>query len=153
MGLTLLATMPSLRQGQGFPTTLRLSSGLTLAAAKTGIDSVTVSPALKKCNQGYALTVATGTIQIESLGAATSGNYTFGLFKNGAQVGSATVAYAGGGVSGGVDVDFRTSTQIGIRFAPGDVLRLDLVAVPTGVTTGCSGIKATLFCKTHSIDC
>jgi len=153
MGLTLRDTFPAIRQGLGFPTTLRLSSLLTLAALKTGIDQVTVSPALKKCNQGYALTVATGTIQIENLGAATSGNYVFGLMKNGTQVGAFTVTYAGGGVSAVVDADFRNTNLIGIRFAPGDVLRLDLVALPTGVTTGCSGLKATLFCKTHSIDC
>ena len=153
MGNTLRDSIPALRQGMGFPSTIRLTNGQVQTAAKTGLDQITISPALKKCSQGYALTVASGTFQIENLGAATSGNYVLGLMRNGVQLGTVTIAYAGGGVSGTVDVDFRNGSLQGIRYAIGDQLRLDLISVPTGVTTGFSVIKANLFCKTHSIDC
>lgn len=124
------------------------------SAPKVGLDYFTVSQALKPGIKS-ALTLASATAQVGNLGTgATSGNYTLGLMRNGTLIASFVIPF--NSLTGAVDVDLRSLTSLGangIKNVPGDVLRLDLLTVPVGLTAGGSDFKVNLTVKTHAIDC
>lgn len=150
---------PAIRtQGVGHFSNVTLTDrGTDLHATVNDLDRWVVPVCLNPLPDGTACRICDMTVDVANLGVGgTGGSFTAALkLVRGGQVstiGTGSIAYNATTLYVQVDVRDPVSGK-GVQLIAGDVIRLDLTAVPTGTfTTNPTGLKVHFSVHTFGVD-
>ena len=136
--------------GYGFPLVVNLFSGAAFSATKTGIDQYVVPASLAVNRNQHGLRIVDAQVAFQAVDGV-SGSYILQVVRvsDGTVVAQFSIAY-NATAPGFAEVDARVS-NLGVAFAPGDTVQLNLTQVGGTPTNGLTGPRVRLTCEAFGV--